>query len=210
MSLAAGRGGRGWFGRGAVVGPASRGVCRAEVEVRGGGVRSHERARRRPPMATALAHARPASSGRRWYQLHAQATARGMTKVPNGSSPLRNHPLPRGCGCPPNGGFFRRGETPLGYSGGGEENESGTCRRSGRLLSPPVVRIALRLAAHVGSALYRSVGLPLVLGPHGRSSRTGTRTWRGWANFSVKSSHHGLAHPARCWAHCWKLKLFSP
>ena len=77
-------------------------------------------------MATALVHAHPASSGRRWYQPHAQATARGMMKVPNGSTPLRNHSLPRGCECLPfgGGGFFRRER--LLWEGEGErerENE---------------------------------------------------------------------------------------
>ena len=62
VSLAAGRGGRGWsFGRGDIVGPARRGLCRAEVKVRGLGVRSHERARRRPPMAGDGSGARPPS-----------------------------------------------------------------------------------------------------------------------------------------------------
>ena len=52
-------------------------------------VRSDERARRRPPpMATASAHARPASSGRRWYQPHAHATASGMDEV-DGTRSLR-------------------------------------------------------------------------------------------------------------------------
>ena len=142
------------------------------------GVRSHERARRRPPTATALAHARPASSGRRWYQPHAQATARGMMKVAVLSVTTR------------------RSEAAVADSSGKERLLSGAGERvgnvprSGRLLSPPVVRIALRLAAHVGlppccigrwgfhSFLGRTVGRTrtwvgkLVLGGGGRSPRT--------------------------------------
>ena len=43
-------------------------------------------------MATASAHACPASSDRRWYQPYAHATASGMEEV-DGTRSLRKHPL---------------------------------------------------------------------------------------------------------------------
>ena len=93
--------------------------------------------------ATASAHARPASSGRRRYQPHAHATASGMDEV-DGTRSLRKHRL-RSLGA--DGGRYSAKSLV-------SENDSGTCRGSIRLLRfasrpQPQIRFALSAIADV-------------------------------------------------------------